>query len=143
MYRVKIYDLEGKHTHGLHQVETLEEAQAWLDQETSAARPFGRYYNAFWSTEYLEGAETREVESGIEDEVITEYLHPATYTYEILDLTNDYDYLLQQCHEKRKSEYPDIADYMDGLVKGDQAQMDKYIADCLAVKAKYPKPVAE
>jgi len=28
---------------------------------------------------------------------------------------------------------------LDGIVKGDQAQIDKYIADCLAVKEKYPK----
>jgi hypothetical protein len=40
---------------------------------------------------------------------------------------------------KRKAEYPPITDYLDGVVKGDQAQIDKYIADCLAVKAKYPK----
>ena len=44
--------------------------------------------------------------------------------------------------EKRASEYPPITDYIDGVVKGDQAQIDKYIADCLAVKAKYPKGVA-
>ena len=42
---------------------------------------------------------------------------------------------------KRASEYPNITDYIDGVVKGDQAQIDKYIADCLAVKAKYPKGV--
>jgi hypothetical protein len=41
--------------------------------------------------------------------------------------------------QKRQAEYPPIADYMDGVVKGDQAQIDKYIADCLAVKLKYPK----
>lgn len=40
---------------------------------------------------------------------------------------------------KRASEYPSITDYLDGVVKGDQTQIDKYIADCLAVKAKYPK----
>lgn len=40
----------------------------------------------------------------------------------------------------RAAEYPPITDYLDGVVKGDQAQIDKYIADCLAVKAKYPKP---
>jgi hypothetical protein len=40
---------------------------------------------------------------------------------------------------KRAAEYPPIADYLDGLVKGDQAQIDKYVADCLAVKLKYPK----
>lgn len=40
---------------------------------------------------------------------------------------------------KRIAEYPPITDYIDGIVKGDQAQVDKYISDCLAVKAKYPK----
>ena len=43
---------------------------------------------------------------------------------------------------KRAAEYPPMTDYLDGVVKGDQAQIDKYIADCLAVKAKYPKPIA-
>ena len=42
--------------------------------------------------------------------------------------------------EKREAEYPDFKEYLDGIVKGDQAQIDKYIADCQAVKAKYPKP---
>jgi hypothetical protein len=40
---------------------------------------------------------------------------------------------------QRQAEYPDFKDYLDGVVKGDQVQIDKYIADCLAVKAKYPK----
>ena len=40
----------------------------------------------------------------------------------------------------RQSEYPPIEDYLDGIVKGDQTQVDQYIADCVAVKAKYPKP---
>jgi hypothetical protein len=42
--------------------------------------------------------------------------------------------------EARASEYPPMSDYLDGIVKQDQAQIDKYITDCLAVKAKYPKP---
>lgn len=41
--------------------------------------------------------------------------------------------------EKRRTEYPSILDYIDGVVKGDQAQIDTYIAACLAVKARYPK----
>jgi len=41
--------------------------------------------------------------------------------------------------EKRAAEYPPITDYLDGVVKGSQAQIDKYIADCQAVKVKYPK----
>jgi len=40
---------------------------------------------------------------------------------------------------KRAAEYPPMTDYLDGIVKSDQAQIDKYIADCQAVKAKYPK----
>ena len=43
---------------------------------------------------------------------------------------------------KRAAEYPPVTDYLDAIVKGDQAQIDKYIADCQAVKAKYPKGVA-
>jgi hypothetical protein len=41
---------------------------------------------------------------------------------------------------QRAAEYPPITDYVDGVVKGDQAQVQAYIDACLAVKAKYPKP---
>ena len=41
--------------------------------------------------------------------------------------------------QKRAAEYPPMTNYLDGVVKADQAQIDKYIADCLAVKAKYLK----
>lgn len=40
---------------------------------------------------------------------------------------------------QRAAEYPPITDYLDGVVKGDKAQIDAYIAACQAVKAKYPK----
>jgi ribosome-interacting GTPase 1 len=40
---------------------------------------------------------------------------------------------------KRASEYPDFKDYLDGIVKGDQAQIQAYIDACNAVKNKYPK----
>ena len=40
----------------------------------------------------------------------------------------------------RAVEYPSINNYIDGVVKGDQAQIQAYIDACLAVKAKYPKP---
>lgn len=39
----------------------------------------------------------------------------------------------------RVAEYPDFKDYLDGIVKGDQAQIQAYIDACNAVKAKYPK----
>ena len=41
---------------------------------------------------------------------------------------------------KRQAEYPPYTDYLDGVVKGNQAQIDAYIAACQAVKTKYPKP---
>lgn len=40
---------------------------------------------------------------------------------------------------KRQAEYPPITDYIDGVVKGDQTQIQAYIDACLAVKEKYPK----
>jgi hypothetical protein len=40
---------------------------------------------------------------------------------------------------KRQAEYPPFTDYLDGIAKGDQTQIDKYIADCQAVKNRYPK----
>jgi methyl coenzyme M reductase subunit C-like uncharacterized protein (methanogenesis marker protein 7) len=40
---------------------------------------------------------------------------------------------------KRIAEYPPITDYLDGVVKGDQVQIQAYIDTCLAVKTKYPK----
>ena len=42
--------------------------------------------------------------------------------------------------EYRIKAYPPMTDYLDGVVKGDQAQIDAYIAACLAVKAENPKP---
>lgn len=45
-----------------------------------------------------------------------------------------------QYQRDRKQEYPPIEEYVDGIVKGDQSQIDEYINKCLAVKAKYPKP---
>lgn len=41
---------------------------------------------------------------------------------------------------KRAAEYPPMADYLDGIVKNNHAQVQAYIDACLAVKAKYPKP---
>lgn len=45
-----------------------------------------------------------------------------------------------QYQRDRAAEYPPMADYLDGIVKGDQAQVQAYIDACLAVKAQFPKP---
>ena len=41
--------------------------------------------------------------------------------------------------QKRAMEYPDFKDYLDGIVKNDQDQIQAYIDACKTVKEKYPK----
>jgi hypothetical protein len=49
------------------------------------------------------------------------------------------EYQANEYKRQRAKEYPDFKEYLDGIVKGDDAQIQKYINNCLAVKAKYPK----
>ena len=50
------------------------------------------------------------------------------------------DYMEKNSYkEKRAVAYPDFKDYIDGIVKGDDAQIQAYISACKAVKALYPK----
>jgi len=48
-------------------------------------------------------------------------------------------YGLLPYQKSRAEEYPPIADYLDGIVKGDANQIQIYIDACKAVKEKYPK----
>lgn len=41
--------------------------------------------------------------------------------------------------ELRAAAYPPVALYLDGIAKADDLQVQQYIDECLAVKAKYPK----
>ena len=63
------------------------------------------------------------IDSGWEDITGSYPLPPPTPTYQ----------------ELRAREYPPVADYLDGIAKADDLQVQKYIDECLAVKAKYPK----
>ena len=87
-----------------------------------------------WKFNHQEGMCTR-------DGVITEFPDGIPSQSDQDKWTKEYEeYVSANAYkEKRKEEYPPIVDYLDGIVKGDQAQIDKYIADCLAVKEKYPK----
>ena len=75
------------------------------------------------------------------EEVETWVLLKADYTIEVIDLDQDYNWLLSECHRKRKAEYPKIEDWMDAMVKNDEQQKKDYIDKCLEVKSKYPKPI--
>ena len=57
---------------------------------------------------------------------------------EVARLQDEYD--AKEYQRNRAAEYPDFKDYLDGIVKGDAAQIQAYIDACQAVKAKYPKP---
>jgi len=62
----------------------------------------------------------------------------AQITTELARLQAEYD--SKEYQRKRASEYPPVTDYLDGIVKGNTAQVQAYIDACLAVKEKYPKP---
>jgi len=85
---------------------------------------------------------------GSQDEFITEEMRPITDA-EADAIRSALAHAQSAAHQasltyaqKRAAEYPPMADYLDGVVKGDQAQIDGYVSACLAVKAKYPKPTA-
>lgn len=62
----------------------------------------------------------------------------AVINKEVKRLQAEYD--AAEYQRLRATEYPNINDYIDGVVKGDEEQIAAYVAACLAVKAKYPKP---
>lgn len=63
----------------------------------------------------------------------------------VVPVGNDADVLEAIKHGiriQRAAEYPPASDYLDGIAKGDQEQIDAYVAACLAVKEKYAFPSA-
>lgn len=41
---------------------------------------------------------------------------------------------------QRINNYPELGEFVDAWVKGDEAALEEYKRKCLEVKAKYPKP---
>jgi hypothetical protein len=81
----------------------------------------------------------------ITEEQHTELFNGQSADKQIVGDENGYPILIERpiveltYQEKRRQEYPPMADYIDGIVKGDAVQVQTYIDACLAVKAKYPK----
>jgi hypothetical protein len=114
-----------------------------------------------WHSEYYEDSDVLQTEIRIKKYIVNELnelghtievekeesqnwvLLKADYTIEIIDLDKDYDWLLSECHRKRKAEYPDSGEFLDSIVKGDEVQKQMYIDKCLEVKLKYPLPIKE
>jgi hypothetical protein len=64
---------------------------------------------------------------------------PEEHTVEIIDITLEHE--LAECINKRVSEYPTPADFMNAFFDGGQVDLAELQARRLAIKAKYPKPV--
>ena len=43
-------------------------------------------------------------------------------------------------YRKRLYSYPELGEFVDAWVKGDDAALEEYRKKCLAVKAQFPKP---
>jgi hypothetical protein len=43
-------------------------------------------------------------------------------------------------YRKRLYSYPEIGEFLDAWVKGDEQALEEYKQKCLAVKAQFPKP---
>lgn len=131
---------------GQSKFENEQDALAWLEQVKSALKMFEDRWvpeNSLGSLglNIADSTNSRTINDELHGELVTEYFFPKNYTTEIKDISQDYDYLLEKCYIRRAKKYPSFLDYIDGVVKNDQAQINKYIADCLAVKAEEPKPV--
>ena len=118
-----------------------------LNDETIAAFGFARFAYSDPTTYDAEFQEAREITPVLNGAV-------ATQAWEIVDkysadekaaklaekAAREAELAATDYQRQRAAEYPPITDYIDGIVKGDQAQVQAYIDACLAVKAKYPKP---
>lgn len=68
----------------------------------------------------------------------------ADYIIEIIDLDQDYNWLLSEVHRKRREEYPPLSELGDALYwkeNGNDSKYIEYIGKCDAVKNKYPLPI--
>jgi hypothetical protein len=75
----------------------------------------------------------------VDDNVFADMVKKSDGTFDYTDEFKSAHTKVDTYADKRLKEYPDFKEYLDGIVKGDDAQIQKYINDCLAVKAKYPK----
>ena len=115
-----------------------------------------------WHSEYYEDSDVLQIEERNINYIVNEInelghtievektkkekwvLLKADYIIEIIDLENDYDWLLNECHRKRKEEYPPISELGDALYwkeNGDESKYIEYIGKCDEVKKKYPLPI--
>jgi hypothetical protein len=118
-----------------------------LNDETIVAFGFARFAYSDPATYDAEFQEAREITPVLNGAVATqawEIVEKYSAEEKAVKLTEkaarEAELAATEYQRQRAAEYPPIADYLDGVVKGDTAQVQAYIDACLAVKAKYPKP---
>jgi hypothetical protein len=145
MKKVIVKNLSGIQTHGAEMEDPTEwiaecvAANAWGKPERWVLHKDEPMAEAYDEADVLE-EEMRDTIDGVAQKWVK---LKAEYSIEIIDLDQDSEYLLQQCHAKRQAEYPSLGEFADAFVKmqnGDSLQIEAYVAACMAVKAKYPKP---
>jgi len=62
------------------------------------------------------------------------------FTVEVIDISQDHDFLLSECIKNRKAEYPTMEDFMNAYFDGGEIAVQELQNKRLAIKAKYPKP---
>ena len=83
---------------------------------------------------------TEDIATGVDEDGNDVFETRLVNVYELVDVSEQAkQWKLENYQLLRKSLYPNMAEYVDAVVKGDFEAQDRYIAKCLDVKALYPK----
>ena len=58
----------------------------------------------------------------------------------LVDAKQQAEFNAQDYYRKRINSYPELGEFVDAWVKGDESALEEYKQKCLEIKAKYPKP---
>jgi hypothetical protein len=104
--------------------------------------PLPRLVNGSWCVPYAitsstdeDGVVTYEAKEAISKTLFEHDLRAVMSDTDEADITSAANHGVRL---QRSKEYPPMQDYLDGVAKGDDAQVQAYKDACLAVKAKYP-----
>ena len=79
---------------------------------------------------------------GSQDHLIKQGLTPikADEVQPLIEAKQQEEFAKEDYYRKRLYSYPEIGEFLDAWVKGDENALEEYKQKCLEVKAKYPKP---
>lgn len=58
----------------------------------------------------------------------------------LVDAKQQAEFAAQDYYRKRLYSYPELGEFVDAWVKGDEQALEEYRQKCLEIKAKFPKP---